>query len=287
MRGRMEDRESYIAPFRLGAPLEGSAFGVVTASRSTTVPVGATVTHFAGWRTHAVLDARAVTPADTAQARPEDHLGALGTTGLSAYIALTETAPVREGDVVLVSAAAGAVGSVAGQLARLFGASRVIGSAGGPTKAQRAVTDFGFDAVIDYTSGGVAGQLARHAPEGIDVYVDLVGGEHLDAALGALRTGGRVAIVGAISDSHATTPPRGPANFHRALPKRLSLRGMLVSDHLDRHAEYVGRAATWIKEGSLRTATTVVDGLENAPEALLSLFRGANTGKLLIRLTDE
>lgn len=286
MRGRMDDGESYIAPFRLGAALEGGAVGVVTASEAPELPVGTTVSHVAGWRTHAVLDAEAVTAVDTSVADAEHHLGVLGMTGLTAYVALTDTAPVRPGDVVLVSAAAGAVGSVAGQLARLLGASRVIGVAGGSEKVRRVVEELGFDAAIDRTAGNLAGQLDEHAPDGIDVYVDLVGGDHLEAALGALRVGGRVAIVGAMSDYHATTPAPGPANFHLTLPRRLTVRGMLVSDHTDRAPEYVARAAEWLAEGSLRAETTVVEGLENAPEAFLGLFRGMNTGKLLVRLAD-
>ena len=284
MRGRMDDAESYIAPFVLGEAMTGAAIGEVIASEAPSVPVGATVSHFAGWRTHAVLDAAHVTSIDTALASPEHHLGVLGTTGLTAYIALTETAPVRAGDVVFVSAAAGAVGSVAGQIARLLGASRVIGSAGGATKARRAVKDFGFDTVIDYTAGRIADQLDEAAPDGIDVYVDMVGADHLEAAIGALRTGGRVAMVGAISGYNAVDSSPGPSNLYRAVTNRLTLRGMIISDHLHRTPEYVAKAAAWIADGSLHAETTVVDGLDNAPEAFLSLFRGVNTGKLLVRL---
>lgn len=287
MRGRMDDAESYIPPFAVGAALEGGALGRVIASESAEIPVGAIVSHFGGWRTHAVLDASAATVIDTDLAAPEHYLGALGVTGLSAYVALTETAPVREGDVVFVSAAAGAVGSIAGQLARRLGAARVIGSAGGPTKTRRAVEDFGFDAAIDYTEGDIAGRLASLAPEGIDVYVDLVGGDHLEAAIGALRVGGRVALVGAISGVNATDRVPGPSNLIRAIANRLTLRGMIISDHLDRFAEYLPRAAGWLADGTLRAENTVVDGLENAPQAFLSLFQGANTGKLLVRLNEE
>lgn len=258
--------------------------GVVVASGSADLPAGTTVSHFAGWRFHAVLDAAAVNLVDTSVADAEHHLGVLGMTGLTAYVALTDTAPVRPGDVVLVSAAAGAVGSVAGQLARLLGASRVIGSAGGAEKVRRVVEELGFDAAIDRTAGDLAGQFAEHAPDGIDVYVDLVGGDHLEAALGVLRVGGRVAVVGAMSEYDATTPAPGPTNFHLTLPRRLTVRGMLVSDHTDRAPEYLARAAVWLAEGSLRAETTVVEGLANAPEAFLSLFRGANTGKPLVRL---
>ncbi|MEU4445586.1 NADP-dependent oxidoreductase [Actinosynnema sp. NPDC050801] len=283
MRGRMDEGESYIAPFRVGAALEGAAVGEVVASKSEAVPVGATVVHFLGWREHAVVAASAVTVVDTAVAPPQAYLGVLGTPGLTAYVSLTEIAPVRPGDVVFVSAAAGAVGSVAGQIAKRLGASRVIGSAGGPVKAGKLLHDFGFDAAVDYKSGPIAERLASAAPEGIDVYLDHVGGDHLEAAIGAMREGGRIALVGAISQYNATGPVRGP-DLYPAAVKQLSLRGMVVSSYLHRFPEYVGRAAGWLADGGLRTEETVFDGLERAPEAFLGVLSGANTGKMLVRL---
>jgi NADPH-dependent curcumin reductase CurA len=285
MRGRMDDAPSpVLPPFALGAPLEGAAVGQVVASRAPGVPVGATVAHFLGWREHAVLDAGVVTVVDTALAPAQAYLGPLGTTGLTAYIALTEIAPVREGDVVFVSAAAGAVGSVAGQLARRFGASRVIGSAGGPEKVEKVVSDFGFDAAVDHRAGPIAPQLAAVAPDGIDVYLDHVGGEHLEAAIGALRVDGRAALIGAISGYNATEPVPGPNNLIDAVSKRLSLRGMQVGDHLHRFGEFIGLAAPLLADGSLHTEQTVVEGLDQAPAALLGVLRGANVGKMLVRL---
>ncbi|MEU5429541.1 NADP-dependent oxidoreductase [Streptomyces olivoreticuli] len=284
MRGRMDDVPSYIPPFRLGAALEGSAVGVVVASRSDAVPVGATVSHFLGWREYAVLDAAAATVIDTALAPAQAYLGALGTTGLSAYAALTVTAPVREGDVVFVSAAAGAVGSVAGQLARKLGASRVIGSAGGPEKAKKLVTDFGYDAAIDYRAGSLDEQLAQAAPDGVDVYLDSVGGDHLRAAIGAMRGGGRIALVGAISGYNATAPAPGPDNLFQAVAKELTLRGMLVNNYFHLFPEWIGRAAGWLADGTLRTEETVLEGIDQAPAAFLGVMRGANTGKMLVRL---
>ncbi|MGW4895614.1 NADP-dependent oxidoreductase [Kitasatospora sp. NPDC004240] len=291
MRGRMDDVPSYLPPFALGAALEGGALGVVVASRAAGIPVGATVSHFLGWREYAVLDAAAATVVDTdtdtdttAAAPAQAHLGALGLTGLSAYTALTRTAPVREGDVVFVSAAAGAVGSVAGQLARQLGASRVIGSAGGPAKTALLLDRFGFDAAIDHRQGRIAEQLAVAAPDGVDVYLDAVGGDHLHAALGAMRQGGRIAMVGAISGYNATTPVPGPDNLFAAASREVTLRGMLVTNHFDLFPEWVAKAAGWLADGSLRTEETVVDGIERAPEALLGVLRGANTGKMLVRL---
>ncbi|KAB2348510.1 NADP-dependent oxidoreductase [Actinomadura rudentiformis] len=284
MRGRMDEAESYIPPFQIGAPLEGSAIGEVVASGDAGIPVGATVSHFLGWREYALVNAAEAVVIDTGVARPQDYLGALGTTGLTAYLAVTQIAPVKEGDVVFVSGAAGAVGSVAGQLARKFGAAKVIGSAGGPEKGKKLVEDFGFDAAIDYRTGDLPGQLAEHAPEGIDVYVDNVGGDHLEAAIEAFKVHGHAALVGMISGYNATDPVPGPRNIYSAVTKRLTLRGVLVSDHFDRFPEYIGQAAGWLADGTLHTEETVVEGLENAPDAFFGVLRGANTGKMLVRL---
>jgi NADPH-dependent curcumin reductase CurA len=284
MRERMDDAESYLPPFRLGEPLDGSAIGEVVASRSAGIPVGASVVHFLGWREYAAVDAAAATVADLTLAPAEAWLGVLGTTGLTAYAALTHVAPVREGDVVFVSAAAGAVGTVAGQLARKLGASRVIGSAGGTPKVKKLVEDFGYDAAIDYRAGSVAGQLAEAAPDGIDVYVDLVGGDHLVAAVDALRHGGRIAMVGAISSYHATEPVPGPGNLFALAAKDATLRGMLVNSYFHLFPEWITKAAGWLADGSLHTEVTVAEGIERAPSAFLDMMRGGNVGKMLVRL---
>jgi hypothetical protein len=284
MRKRMDDVESYLPPFRLGEPMEGGAVGEVLASRSADVPVGATVVHFSGWREHAVVDAATVTVADLDLAPAEEWLGALGATGLTAYAALTHVAPVREGDVVLVSAAAGAVGSVAGQLAHKLGASRVIGSAGGALKTKKLVEDLGYDAAIDYRAGSFAEQLTTAAPDGVDVYLDHVGGDHLVAAIDALRAGGRIAMVGAISAYDATKPVPGPSNLFALAAKDATLRGMLVSSYFHLFPEWIGKAAGWLADGSLRTELTVAEGIEQAPSAFLDMMRGGNVGKMLVRL---
>ncbi|REE96720.1 NADP-dependent oxidoreductase [Thermomonospora umbrina] len=286
MRGRMDDAESYIPPFQIGAPLEGGAVGEVIASRSDTIPVGAFVSHFLGWREHAVVNASDAVVIDTTVAPAQAYLSALGTTGLTAYAALTRVAPVQEGDVVFVSGAAGAVGSVAGQLARKLGAAKVIGSAGGPVKAEKLVSSFGFDAALDHRRGDIAGQLAAAAPEGVDVYLDNVGGDHLEAAVGAIRHGGRIALVGAVSQYNEATPPAGP-NLYRAAYREVTLRGMLVTSHLHLFPEWIERAAGWLADGTLHTEETVVDGIAEAPAALLGVLRGANTGKMLVRLATD
>ncbi|KRC63994.1 NADP-dependent oxidoreductase [Aeromicrobium sp. Root236] len=285
MRGRMNEGPSYIAPFAVGEPLEGSAAGQVVASADADIPVGAEVVHFAGWRELSVLDRGAATVIDTSSAPASAYLGPLGTTGLTAYLALTRFAPVEAGETVFVSAAAGAVGSVAGQIARLLGAGRVVGSAGGAEKARRLVDDFGFDAAIDHRAGDLPGQLAAAAPGGIDVYLDSVGGDHLEAAIGAMRDHGRIALVGAISGYNSDDQVPGPRNLYEAVKKRITLRGMIVSDHFDAFPEYLEHAVPWLASGQLRTAETVVEGLERAPEALLGVLDGTNVGKMLVRIS--
>ncbi|MCQ4214279.1 NADP-dependent oxidoreductase, partial [Streptomyces longispororuber] len=284
MRGRMNEGESYIAQFELGEVMTGSAVGTVVASQDAGVPVGATVTHFLGWREYALLDAAQAQLVDTELAPAQAYLGVLGTTGLTAWASLREVAPVEEGDVVFISGAAGAVGSVAGQLARKLGAARVIGSAGGPAKAKRLTEDFGFDVALDYREGDIAGQLAEAAPDGIDVYLDNVGGDHLDAALRVMNLRGRIAMVGAISGYNATELPAGPPHLPLAIGKRINLRGMNVSDHFHLVPDYARQAGGWLADGSLVADETVVDGIENAVDAFRSMMRGANTGKMLVRL---
>jgi len=284
MRGRMNDVKSYVPPFALGEPMEGGAIGTVVASADESVPVGATVMHMAGWREYASVPAQHARIVDTAIAPAQAYLGVLGTTGLTAYAGLTEIAPVREGDVVFVSGAAGAVGSVAGQVARKLGASRVIGSAGGPEKAARLTAEYGFDAAVDYRLGDLEGQLKAAAPQGVDVYFDNVGGDHLRAAVARMNVHGRIALCGAISQYNATAPVPGPDNLALAVGKRLTLRGFIVTDHLAMAADWIPRAARWLADGELRADETVVEGVENAVGAFLGLLRGANTGKMLVRL---
>jgi NADPH-dependent curcumin reductase CurA len=288
MRGRMNDVPSYIPPFQLNEPMTGGAVGVVVAAGpGAAVPVGAAVSHFEGWREYALLDARNIQPLDTSEAPAQAYLGVLGVTGLTAYVGLTEIAPVKAGDVVFVSGAAGAVGSVAGQIAKKLGASKVIGSAGGPEKVRRLTEDFGFDAGIDYREGELRAQLKKAAPEGVDVYFDNVGGDHLDAALVTMNLFGRIALCGAISAYNERSLPPGPPHLPLAIGKSLTLRGFTIGHHMKAFPEYIGKAAGWLAEGSLRADETVVDGIENALDAFFGLMSGANTGKMLVRLPDN
>ncbi|ASF12192.1 putative NADP-dependent oxidoreductase [Nocardia brasiliensis NBRC 14402] len=283
MRGQMDDTDSDIGSFALGEVMTGGAVGTVIASETAAIPVGATVSHLRGWREYAVLNESEAEVVDTTAAPAQTYLGLLGLTGLTAYAGLTEIAPVATGDVVFVSAAAGAVGSAAGQIARKLGASRVIGSAGGPEKCARLVREFGFDAAIDYQRGDALGQLRAAAPEGIEVYFDNVGGDHLDAALVVLNRFGRIALCGAISGYNNAGPPPCVRNLPLAMRKRIILRGMNTTDHLHLLADWRAQAAGWLRDGSLHNAETVYDGIDNAPDAFLAMMNGGNTGKMLVR----
>jgi len=284
MRGRMNDVKSYSAPFALDAAMEGGAVGEVIASRSADRAVGDTVVHSLGWREYAVLDAAATTPARTDLAPASAFLGALGMTGLTAYAGLLKVAEFKPGEAVFVSGAAGAVGSLVGQIAKAMGASRVIGSAGTPEKVARLL-ELGFDAAFNYHDGPVRELLKEAAGEkGIDVYFDNVGGEHLEAALSVLNVGGRVAMCGAISQYNSTEPTPGPRNLMLAIGKQLTLKGFLVGGYWQYMGEFVEKLSGWLADGTVRYDETIVDGLENAPQAFMDLLDGANTGKMLVRL---
>jgi NADPH-dependent curcumin reductase CurA len=283
MRGRMNDVKSYAPPFALGAVMDGGAVGRVVASEAEGFAVGDAVLHGLGWREYATVDATAAVRVDPALPLPS-YLGVLGMTGLTAYAGLLEVGSFAEGEAVFVSGAAGAVGGMVGQFARLRGASLVVGSAGSPEKVRRLTGEFGFDAAFDYHDGPVAERLAEAAPDGIDVYFDNVGGEHLEAAIGALRLKGRAVLCGAIAQYNDTTPPPGPRNLALAIGKRLRLQGMLVRDHQALRPQFVAEVGGWLAEGRLVVEETVVDGIDHAVDAFLGLLRGANTGKMLVRV---
>jgi NADPH-dependent curcumin reductase CurA len=284
MRGRMDDVQSYAPPFQVGEPLEGGAVGEVVESTVDDIQPGDTVLHGLGWREYAVLDAHHVVKVDPSVAPLGAYLGVLGMTGLTAYAGLLEVAEFKAGDTVFVSAAAGAVGSVVGQIARLKGAKRVIGSAGSAAKVKWLLEDLGFDAAFNYKDGPVQEQLAEAAPDGIEVYFDNVGGDHLEAAIAAFNVHGRAAICGMISLYNNTEPSPAPRNLAQVIKKRLTLRGMLVRDHFHLQEQFVNEVGGWLREGKLRYQETVVDGLPNAPAAFLGMLRGENTGKMLVKI---
>ncbi|WP_043840582.1 NADP-dependent oxidoreductase [Amycolatopsis taiwanensis] len=284
MRGRMSDRKSYTAPYEVGKVMDGGAIGEVLVANTERFKPGDVVLHSRGWRSHAVLPAAQAAKLDPDAAPLTTYLGVLGMPGLTAYAGLLRIAEFKPGDVVFVSGAAGAVGSVVGQLARLKGAKRVIGSAGSAAKVRHLLDNLGFDAAFNYKDGPVAEQLAAAAPDGIDVYFDNVGGEHLEAAIGAANLHGRIAICGLISQYSATEPPPGPRNMFQVLAQRLTIRGFLVGDHSDLREQFVAEVAPLVKSGKLRYEETIVEGLANAPQAFLDLLAGRNTGKMLVRL---
>jgi NADPH-dependent curcumin reductase CurA len=284
MRGRMNDAKSYLPPFELNQPMQGGAVGQVVASNAEGFAVGDHALHSFGWREYAVVDAKQAVKVDPEQAPLSAYLGVLGMTGLTAYAGLLRTAEFKEGDAVFVSGAAGAVGSEAGQIAKLKGASRVVGSAGSDEKVKLLVEEYGFDAAFNYKHGPVAEQLAAAAPEGIDVYFDNVGGEHLEAAIGALRVHGRATLCGAIATYNDTEPTPGPRNMGQIIGKRLTLRGMLVRDHFDLQPQFVAEVGSWLREGKLHYRETVVEGIENNLEAFLGMLRGENTGKMIVKV---
>jgi hypothetical protein len=284
MRGRMNDVKSYVSPFRLGEPLEGGAIGTVIETRSPDLAEGDLVLHMLGWREEAVLPAKQAQKVAAIEGlSPSAYLGVLGVPALTAYVGLLDIASLKEGDVVFVSGAAGAVGSMAGQMAKLKGAGRVIGSAGSDEKV-RWLREIGFDAAFNYKTAPVLTQLRDAAPDGIDLYFDNVGADHLEAALVLLNPHGRVAMSGAIANYNATEPPPGPTNLGLVITKRLTLRGFIVIDHQHRTPDMVADVSAWLRDGKLHHTETIVEGLPNAPTAFINLLRGHNTGKMIVRL---
>ena len=285
MRGRMRDVKSYLPPFEVGKVMDGGAVGQVIASNGGPLEEGAWVQHLSGWREHAVIDGGY--PVDPAAGPISTALGVLGMPGLTAYAGLFDVAHLQEGETVFVSAAAGAVGSAAGQMARLRGAGRVIGSAGSPEKVAWLTEELGFDAAFDYKETPVAEALRELAPKGIDVYFDNVGGDHLSAALGRMRLHGRIALCGAVAQYNEEQPQPGPDNFLATLPLRLTIRGFIVLDHFHLMTKFLEEAGAWVRSGELRYRETVVDGIENMPAAFNGLLSGENIGKMLIRVGPD
>ncbi|MDV7198971.1 NADP-dependent oxidoreductase [Rhodococcus kroppenstedtii] len=285
MRGRMNDVKSYVPPFALNETMTGGAVGRVVESTSDEHPVGSLVSHQLGWRDVAQADAAQFRVVEALDGVPSSaYLGILGMTALTAYVGLQDIAHLRDGDVVFVSGAAGAVGSAVGQIARILGASRVIGSAGSAEKVELLTSKYGFDAAFDYKQGSVREQLAEAAPDGIDVYFDNVGGDHLEAALAEFRDGGRAALCGAISQYNTEGPTPGPNNMANIVTRGLSLVGFTVGNYLDRFPSFAQEMGTWLREGRVQFDETVVDGIENTVDAFLGMLRGENTGKMVVRV---
>ena len=282
MRGRMNDVKSYVPPFALDQPMEGGAVGEVLESRDPGFQPGDMVLHMGGWRDETVAPASTFNKLPAIPGvEPQAFLGNLGLTGGTAYFGLLEAAAAKEGDIVFVSAAAGAVGSTVVQIAKAKGMT-VVGSAGGAEKCE-FVRSLGADAVVDYKSGSVLKQLAEAAPKGIDVYFDNVGGDHLDAALAVARKDSRFAICGMI-EGYNEAHPTCLKYIMRIIAMRIRLQGFIYTDYLPKMGDFYRDMGGWLASGQVKSRDTVKEGLDRTLEAFLGLFEGANTGKMLVRI---
>ena len=282
MRGRMNDVKSYLPPFELNKPLDGGAVGEVVESRAPGFKQGDAVLSNFGWREYFIASPKELHPVSREVQPLSVYLGTLGMTGMTAWAGLN-LVEVKSGDVIYISGAAGAVGSMAGQLAKLRGC-RVIGSAGSAEKVEFLRAECGFGIAFDYKVGPVVEQLKVEAPDGIDVYFDNVGGETLEAALTALRVHGRIICCGGISAYNDEKPRPGPSNLFNMITKRLTMKGLLVRDWLDHQGEFEKEVGGYFKAGKVRHRETVVKGIENAVGAFTGLFHGKNIGKMVVKL---
>ncbi len=283
MRGWMNEGKSYIPPVALGDVMRAGAVGEVVQSKHPQFPVGTHVSGVFGVQEYALSDGKAVTQVDPKLAPLPVYLGTLGMPGMTAYFGLLDIGKPQAGETVVVSGAAGAVGQIVGQIAKIKGC-RVVGLAGGADKCRYVVDELGFDACIDYKQGDVKKALKQHCPKGVNVYFDNVGGDILDDVLTQLAMRARIVICGAISQYNNTAPVKGPSNYLSLLVHRASMTGMVVFDYADRYAEGAREMAGWLQSGKLKTREDIATGLEHFPETLLKLFKGENTGKLVLKV---
>jgi hypothetical protein len=285
MRGRMNEGQSYVPPFEIGKPLEGGAVGDVIESRAPEYQPGDVVVSNYGWREYFTASPNDLHRVSRDIQPLSVYLGVLGMTGMTAWAGLN-LVNVKAGDVIFISGAAGAVGNVAGQLAKLRGC-RVIGSAGSTEKVRVLRDQCGFDGAFNYKAGPVLEQLKREAPDGIDVYFDNVGGETLEAALSALRVHGRIIACGGISGYNSQQPHPGPSNLFNITTKRLTMQGLIVSDWLDRRAEFEREVGGYFQAGELKDLETTAKGIDQAVDAFIGLFHGRNVGKMVVQLAGS
>ena len=283
MRGRMRDRKSYTAPFALNQVMTGGAVGRVLESHVPGLMEGDYVLSNFGWREAFTCTADEVTPLGKLEAKPSAYLGVLGMPGMTAYTGLLGAAGMKDGETVFITGAAGAVGSVAGQIAKVKGCT-VVGTAGSAEKVAWLVDELGFDHAFDYNDGGHRRQIREGAPDGVDVFFDNVGGELLQAGISCMREFGRIALCGAISMYNDTEPAPGPTNLPRAIGLGLNIRGFLVRHYAHMRADFMRDMAEWLADGSVTYRETVYEGIESAPEAFIGLFTGANLGKMVVKL---
>ncbi|GAA4814839.1 NADP-dependent oxidoreductase [Tomitella cavernea] len=287
MRRWLNDVRSYVPPVGIGEVMRAHAVGEVTASRHPDFPVGTHVFGDFGVAEYAESDGEGVTVIDPALAPAPVWLGALGLPGMTAYFGLTDVGGLRPGDTLVISGAAGAVGSIAGQIGKLMGC-RVIGIAGGPDKCAWLTDELGFDAAIDYKRGSIDAALRTAAPDGVDVYFDNVGGDILDSVLGQINVFARVVLCGAISQYNAESPSPGPSRYLSLLVRRAKMQGLIIFDYTDRYPEAVAALSNWLRRGGLIARTHLADGgIEDFGDTLNLLFDGANTGKLVLQLTHN
>jgi hypothetical protein len=285
MRGWMSEGKSYIPPVAIGAVMRALALGRVLSSKNPKFAVGDYVYGPLGVQTLAMTDGNGLSQVDPKLSPLPTYLATLGMPGMTAYFGLLDIGQPKPGQTVVVSGAAGAVGTVVGQIAKIKGC-RVVGIAGGAEKCRFGVNDLGFDATIDYKSEDLRKALQTHCPNGVDVYFDNVGGDILNVVLTQLARGARIVICGAISQYNNTTPIKGPSNYLSLLVNRASMKGMVVLDYADRYREAGREMAGWIAAGKLKTCEHIIEGFETFPEALLKLFNGENTGKLILKVAD-
>ena len=285
MRGWMNAMRSYVPPVGIGEVMRALGAGRVIASKIPNFAVGDHVYGGLGVQEYALSNGQGLSKVDTRLAPLQKYLSVLGMPGMTAYFGFLDTGAPQPGNTVVVSAASGAVGSVVGQIAKIK-SCRTVGIAGGEKKCQYLTGELGFDAAIDYKSEDVGQELRKSCPNGIDVYFDNVGGEILDAVLTQINLGARIVICGAISQYNNTTPVRGPSNYFHLLIKRAAMKGMLVTDYVERYPQAVREMAGWMAAGKLKSREDIVNGLQNFPEALLKLFTGENFGKLILKVAD-
>ena len=287
MRGRMIDRKSYVPPFELGKTLEGGAIGVVIESKSSDLKEGDFVNSNFGWREYFTSKAKYLKRVNPDIGPLQAYLGTLGMPGMTAYVGLLRIGELREGDKVLISAAAGAVGTVASQIAVAKGCD-VYGTAGSDDKCKFLESKLGLTKAINYkTCGHLTKALHGACPEGIDVYFENVGGSHLEAALSVMNPNGRIALCGMIEQYNDTTPRPGPNNLMAAIAKSLKIQGFIVSNHSDLSEKFLSDMKLWIDAGKMQWKETIDEGIESAPDAFLKLFKGQNFGKMLVRISEE
>ena len=285
MRGWMNESRSYIAPVGIGEVMRAGGVGRVIASKNRAFAPGDFVYGVFGVQEYAISNGKGVMKVDARVAPLPVFLGTLGMPGMTAYFGLLDTGQPKPGETVVVSCAAGAVGMVVGQIAKIKGC-HVVGIAGGAEKCKYITKELNFDAAIDYKSEDVKKSLQNHCPKGVDVYFDNVGGDILDAVLTQLARGARVVLCGAISQYNNTTPNKGPSNYLSLLVNRASMKGMLIIDYADRYGEAAREMAGWMAAGKLKSREDIVEGFETFPETLLKLFKGENTGKLALKVSD-